>query len=96
MDTKQITDSLSGAVSNKKMLVLVLVVIVVVALGIGGYMYWKRSAASVEQAPDLSGSTVEEVLPELNTSANPYENVSETNPVEKANPFVDIKTNPFE
>lgn len=96
MDTKQIPGGLPGGASNKKTLVLVLVAIIIVAVAIGGYMYWKRSVAPVEQAPDLTGGTVEEVLPELNTSANPYENVSETNPVEKANPFTDVKTNPFE
>lgn len=96
MDTKQITNGLSSGVSNKRTLILVLAVIVIIALGVGGYVYWKRSVAPIEQAPDLSGSTVEEVLPELNTSANPYENVSETNPVKKANPFTDVKTNPFE
>ncbi|AKM78497.1 MAG: hypothetical protein UY31_C0049G0005 [Candidatus Wolfebacteria bacterium GW2011_GWE1_48_7] len=94
MNTPQIPGVPPVKVLNKKTLGLAIAVIVIVALGIGGYVYWKGS--SVPQAPDLTGSTVEEVLPELNTSANPYQPVSETNPVEKTNPFTDVKTNPFE
>lgn len=96
MDTKQIPGGLPGGASNKKTLMLVLVAVIVVVVAIGGYVYWKRSVAPIEQAPDLTGSTVEEVLSEVNTSANPYESVSETNPVEKTNPFTEVKTNPFE
>lgn len=97
MNTPQISGVPPVIASNKKTLFLVLAAVVIVALGIGGYVYWKKSSVvPASQAPDLSGSTVEEVLPVVDVSANPYETVSETNPVEKTNPFTDIKTNPFE
>jgi len=96
MDIQKIPGVSSVAALNKKTLTVVLAVVIVV-LGIGGYVYWKRSlGSSTLQAPDFTGSTVEEILPALDTSANPYETVSETNPVEKTNPFTDVKTNPFE
>lgn len=96
MNTPQIPGVPPAIASNKKTLFLVLATVVIVALGIGGYAYWKRSVVPVEQAPDLTGGTVEEILPELNVSANPYAPVAETNPVEKTNPFAEVKTNPFE
>ncbi|OGM94842.1 hypothetical protein A2524_00085 [Candidatus Wolfebacteria bacterium RIFOXYD12_FULL_48_21] len=96
MDTPNIPGVPPVAALNKKTLTVVLAVVIAV-LGIGGYVYWKRSSVPLApQAPDLTGNTVEDILPALDTSANPYETVSETNPVEKTNPFTDVKTNPFE
>ena len=48
-----------------------------------------------EAAEIITESATQGVLPSINSTANPYENISETNLVEKANPFKNIKTNPF-
>ena len=86
----------------KKMIFIIIAVILLIALGIGGYFYWinlKKSATqnflknASNTAEDITNSATKGVLPSIQT--NPLENKPDVNPADKANPFKDIKTNPF-
>lgn len=67
---------------QKKIIILVVVVLGLVALAIG---YFMRSRSTTD---------TEVTAPEYATEAKVV--VPEVNPVTKANPFTDLKTNPFE
>ena len=89
-----------------KIIIIVVAVVVLIGLGVGGYLYWnnlKKSEATPEmkaleqagQAADqITEKATQGVLPSM--QANPLENKPDVNPVSKANPIKDIKTNPFE
>ena len=92
---------------NKKNLIILIVLIAIVlliALGAGGYIYWnkwqklKTGKEALEKAnkaaETITESATKGVLPSLGT--NPLENKPDINPTDKANPFKNIKTNPFE
>ena len=88
---------------KKVMLIIIIIsVILLIALGIGGYFYWinlKKSAIqnslknTGNAAEDITNSATRGVLPSIQT--NPLENKPDVNPADKANPFKNIKTNPF-
>lgn len=87
----------------KKSILILIVVGVIIGLGIGGYFYWKSKQTTPEQqATKGAGEAVQKitesasqgVLPSVST--NPLENKPDVNPVDKTNPFKDMKTNPFE
>lgn len=87
---------------DKKLLIFLITAVLLVILMTGGYFYWK--SLKIEQASLSPAQTVAETvtesagkgtLPAINTTANPYEKTAETNPLEKANPFENVKTNPF-
>ncbi|MEK7574464.1 MAG: hypothetical protein AAB514_02975 [Patescibacteria group bacterium] len=90
---------------NKKTIIIVIAVVLLIGLGIGGYFYWnnlKKAQTTVEtKAPEETKDAAEEitesatkgVLPSI--GANPLENKPDVNPADKANPFKNIKTNPF-
>ncbi len=76
--------------------------ILLIALVVGGCFYWinfKKSKTTDilknagNAAEDITNSATKGVLPSLET--NPLENKPDVNPADKANPFKDIKTNPF-
>lgn len=82
--------------SNKK-----LILIGVVALVIGlttGYFFWQKyktpKLTPEETAEKITESATQGVLPSIQT--NPLENKPDINPADKANPFKNIKINPFE
>lgn len=89
---------------DKKTLIIIIAVAVVllVVLIIAGF-YWinlKKSKAGLDAlenasntAQDITNSATKGVLPSLQT--NPLEDKPDINPADKANPFKDIKTNPF-
>jgi flagellar basal body-associated protein FliL len=91
---------------SKKLLFILIAAVLVIGLGIGGYFYWNYSKKSKAEAGvkalENAGSAAETItekategaLPSLGT--NPIENKPDINPADKANPFKDIKTNPFE
>lgn len=89
---------------NKKTLIIIIAVVLITALGAGGYIYWNKRAetggekSSLEKIDDAAQkaneSATKGVLPSLET--NPLENKPDINPADKANPFKNIKTNPFE
>lgn len=87
----------------KKSILTLIVVVIVIGLGVCGYFYWtdwrktpeeKVLEKAGETAEKITENATQGVLPEINT--NPLENKPEVNPVDKTNPFKDLKTNPFE
>ncbi len=82
--------------SNKK---LILIGIVALVIGLAaGYFFWQKyktpELTPEETAEKITESVAKGVLPSIQT--NPLENKPDINPVDKANPFKNIKTNPFE
>jgi Flp pilus assembly protein CpaB len=81
---------------NKKILIII-AAILLIGLVVAGYIYWQKiKATPAEQtaAEKITESATKGVLPSLGT--NPLENQPDINPAGRANPFKDIKTNPFE
>lgn len=85
----------------KKKIILAIIILSVAGAAAGGYFYWnkKSSGASVldktsEAADKINNSATQGVLPSLQT--NPLENKPDLNPVDRVNPYKNIKTNPFE
>ncbi len=86
---------------NQKTLIIIIVVII---LGVGGYFYWDKiqktnpGTSALEKigeaAKKITDSVTKGVLPSIQT--NPLENKPDLNPADKANPYKNIKTNPFE
>lgn len=91
--------------NRKKLIILGILaaVLVVAAAGYWYYQYYQKSHKVTETdaiqqagnaAEDLSKQAAQGVLPSIGT--NPLENKPDVNPADKANPFKNIKTNPFE
>jgi type II secretory pathway pseudopilin PulG len=87
--------------SNKK-LILIGVVALVIGLALGYFFWQKTKAKPEEQALEEAGEAAEKItesatkgaLPSITT--NPLESKPDINPADKANPFKNIKINPFE
>jgi len=77
-------------IKKSYLIAAVSVVILLILLG-AGYWYWQSKKSGVGV---ISETANEEVLPPF--SVNPLENKPNINPVDQANPFSNIKTNPFE
>lgn len=73
---------------NKKTLIIILVILI--ALGIV-YLQWNKKIKT--EAEKIIENATKGALPSINT--NPLENKPDINPADKANPFTNIKTNPF-
>lgn len=84
---------------NKKILTIVAAAAVVLLL-VGLGVYFRNKSKNVEPAQEptaeemLIEGAAKGTLPSLET--NPLESKPDLNPADKANPFKDIKTNPFE
>ena len=88
----------------KKTIIIIIAVVLLIGLGVGGYFYWnnlkksKTGVKALEKAGEATGKITESatkgVLPSIGT--NPLESKPDVNPADKANPFKNIKTNPFE
>ncbi len=74
---------------NKKTLIIIILVILI-ALGIV-YLQWNKKIKT--EAEKIIENATKGALPSINT--NPLENKPDINPADKANPFTNIKTNPF-
>ena len=92
---------------NKKTLIILIILIAIVllaALGAGGYIYWnkwkklKAGTEALEKAGEAAGKIIEGATKGLlpSVGVDPLENKPDINPADKANPFKNIKTNPFE
>ncbi|MDP1706450.1 MAG: hypothetical protein Q8L36_01380 [bacterium] len=86
--------------------IIILIVIVIVALAAYWYFVYQtpaettptgeEPAAALEEAATNISNTIASSVSAI-TVPNAAEKISqETNPVEKSNPFTDLKTNPFE
>ncbi len=95
----------NGVKISKKVIFIIVLVVLLIGLGIGGYFFWNNWKKSVspetktlekagEAAEKITESATKGVLPSIET--NPLENKPDVNPADKANPFKNIKTNPFE
>ena len=90
--------------NRKTTLIIIAAILIIIATAAGGYLYWnnlkkskagaKASQKAGEAAEALTESALKGVLPSLET--NPLENKPDINPADKANPFKNIKINPFE
>ena len=84
---------------DKKIIIIIIAAVLLVVL-VGGYFLWanfKKSKAgaldNIGTAEDITNSATKGVLPSIET--NPLEDKPDLNPADKANPYKDIKTNPF-
>jgi len=84
-------------------IIIIVAAVLLVGLAIGGFFIWEKrkgneATKALEDAKNaaekITESAVKGVLPSIQT--NPLENSPDVNPADKANPFKDIKTNPFD
>ena len=88
--------NMQSIVDKKNLLIAVAIIILLVVLVTAGYFYWNWSTGTktaVPTAEDITDSATQGVLPSIQTNA--LENKPNVNPVDVANPYKDIKTNPF-
>ena len=89
----------------KKEILMIAAVVLLIGLAIGGYFWWnnwKNSVSSGNKALESAGEAADKitegatkgVLPSIGT--NPLESKPDINPADKANPFKNIITNPFQ
>jgi len=89
---------------NKKNIIILIAVILILGLAVGGLIYWnkwekaRKGSGAIEKAGEATGKLIEGVnkgaLPSV--GANPLGSKPNINPADKANPFKDIKINPFD
>ncbi|MEK7657591.1 MAG: hypothetical protein AAB366_00095 [Patescibacteria group bacterium] len=92
---------------NKKILIITIAIVALIVLSIAGYFYWQKFKApkltpeeqaigeAGEAAEKITESAAKSALPSLDINKNPLEEAPDINPASQANPFKDIKTNPF-
>ncbi len=85
----------------KKQILILIAVVLLIGLGIAAYFYWQKSPEEEalekagEAAKKITESATQGTLPSMDIQSNPLEKVPDVNPASQANPFKDIKTNPF-
>jgi len=79
---------------NKKTTIIIIVSALII-IGVASYFYlsYSKKKNPTYTAEDITNSALKGVLPSFET--NPLENKPDVNPADKANPFKDIKINPF-
>ena len=77
---------------NKFPIIIGAVAIILIA---AGYFYYSKYYKKAEAPVVPSGGTVENLINKV-TPPSPTEKLPDTNPVNKTNPFKNLKTNPFE
>ena len=87
---------------SKKYIIIASVLLVVVILGLSYYWKVKSQKSDREQAlkevnTEVALEVSDGTLPAIESGAiNPMDSVQSANPYEEANPFSNVKTNPFE
>ncbi len=94
---------------DKKKIIIIAVIIfaIVVAIIVGGYIYLRggtsqapSAATPLESAMEagsvVASSATQGVLPSIGDATNPLQNKPDVNPIDTANPFRLIQTNPFQ
>ena len=83
--------------------IAVVSLVVLITLGYFGWVKWKEYKLSPEdKALNSAGESADKIIESASKGVlppiqvNPLENKPDVNPADKANPFTDIKTNPFE
>lgn len=89
-------------------IIATVVIVVIFGLAVAGYFYWQKSKGPAltpeeqalkqvgEAAGKITESATQGTLPSMDVGTNPLEKAPSINPADKANPFKDMKTNPFE
>lgn len=86
---------------TKKQILISIAVVLLIGLGIAAYFYWQKFSGEQvlkkagETAGKITESAIQGTLPSMDIQSNPMENAPDVNPASQANPFKDIKTNPF-
>ncbi|MBU2082011.1 hypothetical protein KKH14_01135 [Patescibacteria group bacterium] len=87
----------------KKEILMIAAVILIIILAIGGYFWWnswrnssgnKVLDSAGDAAKKITENATKGILPSIGT--NPLESKPDVNPANKANPFKNIITNPFQ
>lgn len=79
-----------------------IIIVILIIAAISGYLVWELffQKSAEEKVGDVTDKSIEAAtggtLPTFDTQSNPLEEMPEINPVDKANPFKGITTNPFE
>ncbi|MBI4085250.1 MAG: hypothetical protein HY432_01955 [Candidatus Liptonbacteria bacterium] len=84
------------ALKNKEV-ILIVVAIIILVVGYFVYALYPRETAqtpTVQSPAEQNQAAAENVGSSVNDQ--PLENAPDLNPVNKANPFTSVKTNPFE
>lgn len=91
-------------VAKKKIMIILIAAVLLVGLIVSGFIFWNKwkkpdfSRTQLDKAGEMAEELTEEAtkgtLPSLGT--NPLKNKPDINPADKANPFKNMKTNPFE
>lgn len=85
---------------SRKTIIIIIAAFLLLGLGIGGCIYFKSNEGQRllekigKAAGKITESAIKGVLPSIET--NPLGNKPDINPADKANPFKNIKINPFE
>lgn len=94
--------SINTGPANRAVIITIAGALILILLAVGilfFYKYKNKADDALKNVGDttemLEGAT-KGVLPSLPTVTNPLENKPDLNPVDKANPMKNIKTNPFE
>lgn len=87
--------------NKQKVVIIIFIIAVIIALLAGGYLLWKNTQKTPEEkTAEMIDKSIEaatqSALSTINPQSNPLEKLPEINPIEKANPFKNIRTNPFE
>jgi len=90
--------------NKKTTIIIIAAILIIIGLGAGAYLYLnnrtkskagaKVSQKAGEAAEAVIDSALKGVVPSMET--NPLEDKPDINPADKANPYKNIKTNPFE
>ncbi len=87
-----------------KKIIIIITVVIIIGLAIAGYFYWQKPKLTPEeQALQKAGEAAEKItesatqgtLPSMDIKTNPLGTAQDINPADQANPFKNIKTNPF-
>ena len=86
---------------KKKIIIGIVAILIIAGLILAGYFYWKKPAITNQgqkstSTDPIKNAATQGVLPSINPESNPLEKSPNINPAQNANPFTNVKTNPFQ
>ena len=88
---------------SKKILIIIIAAALIIAVSVGGYFFWNRKSkedAGIKiletvgkAAESITENAAKGVLPSM--QVDPLGNKPDINPIDKTNPYKNIKINPF-